>query len=148
MPHLATNKKARFDYEILDTYEAGLVLTGQEVKSVRAGNVKLTGGYVTFHGDEAMLTNAHISPYKFAAKIEEYDPTRSRKLLLKHKEISYLREKLHEKGLTIVPLSLYTKGRHIKLEIGVAKGKKTFDKRESIKKRELDREVGRVFKKN
>ncbi len=146
MPTYAVNKKARFDYEILDTYEAGLILTGQEVKSVRAGQMNLKGAFVSFHNNGAFLTNAHISKYKFAGTAFDYDPDQSRKLLLKNKEIAYLREKLQEKGLTIIPLSVYNKGRRIKLEIGVAKGKKKYDKRESIKRREVKRELDRKMK--
>lgn len=146
MPTYAVNKKARFDYEILDTYEAGLVLTGPEVKSIRAGQVKLTGAFVTFLANSARLTNAHIPKYKYAATIEDYDPDRSRVILLKKKESEKLRGKLQEKGLTIVPLSIYTKGRHIKLEIALARGKKTYDKRETIKNRDQKREIARKLK--
>jgi SsrA-binding protein len=146
MPNYARNKKAHFDYEILETVEAGLVLTGQEVKSIRSGSVKLTGGFITFHKGEPMLTNVHIPKYKYSGHALDYEPERSRKLLLKQKEIGYLRGKSQEKGLTIVPLSLYTKGRHIKLAIGIGRGKKTFDKRRTIKKRELDRETRRALK--
>lgn len=146
MPTLSQNKKARHEYEILQTYEAGLVLSGAEVKSVRAGQVNLKGSYVTFHNGEAELMNTHIAPYKFASTQESYDPTHSRRLLLRKKEIAYLNGKLAEKGLTIVPLSLYTKGRHIKVEIGVARGKKQFDKRRTIKDKELRRETDRAIK--
>lgn len=143
----AKNKKARFDYEILETIEAGLVLTGPEVKSIRTGNIKLTGGFITTHNNEAYLTNAHISKYKYS-NIKNYDPERSRKLLLSTKEINYLRGKSQERGLTIVPLSVYTKGRHIKIEIGVARGKKKYDKRRVIKEREQKRETEREIKRN
>lgn len=145
MPNLAINKKATFEYEILEKLEAGLMLTGAEVKSVRNGNIRLLGAYVTFHGTSANLLNAHISPYKYAQN-EEYDPTVSRRLLLKQKEINYLRGKLSEKGLTIIPLSVYTKGNLIKIEIGVGRGKKTFDKRESVKKRDQKREIAKKLK--
>lgn len=145
MPTLAKNRHAHYEYEILETLEAGLVLSGAEVKSIRTGHAGLSGAYVTFHGDEPQLTNAHIAPYAFAAKNEHYDPTHSRKLLLKKREIAYLRGKLQEKGLTAIPLSLYTKHRYIKLEIGVARGKKLHDKRASIKKREVDREIKRAL---
>lgn len=145
MPNLAVNKKATFEYEILEKLEAGLMLTGAEVKSVRNGNIKLLGAYVTFHGTSANLLNAHISPYKYAQN-EEYEPTRSRRLLLKQKEINYLRGKLSEKGLTIIPLSVYTKGNLIKIEIGVGRGKKSFDKRESVKKRDQKREIAKKLK--
>ncbi len=142
----ATNKKARFDYDILETYEAGLVLSGQEAKSIRNGNVGLKGGFVTFHGNIPLLTNVHINPYKFAGQLIGYDPTRSRKILLNTKEINYLREKNQEQGLTIVPLSVYNKDRLIKLEIGLAKGKKKYDKRESLKKKEMKREIKNIFR--
>lgn len=140
------NKKAQFDYEILDKFEAGLVLTGPEVKAARGGHVSLKGGFITFHGNQPFLTNVHISKYKFAGQLKNYDPERSRKLLLRPKEINYLKGKTQEKGLTIIPLSMYNKGRLIKLEIAVVRGKKKYDKREAIKKREIDREVGRIFK--
>ena len=146
MPVYAKNKKAFFDYEILDTLEAGLVLTGQEVKSVRSGGAKLVGGFVTFHKGEPMLTNVHISQYKYAGTLTDYDPTQSRKILLNEKEIRLLRGKSEEAGLTIVPLSLYTKGRHIKLEIGIARGKKKYDKRRSIKEREAKRRMRQKMK--
>lgn len=145
MPTYATNKKATFEYQILEKFEAGLVLTGPEVKSIRNGNIKLTGAYVTFHGPEAFLLNAHVGQYAYST-LETYEPTRSRKLLLKAKEINYLRGKLSEKGLTIIPLSVYTKGDKIKIEIGIGKGKKTFDKRETIKNRDQAKEIARKMK--
>lgn len=143
MQPYSVNKKAYFDYEILEKFEAGLALTGMETKSIRTKQAKLTGGFVTFHANKAFITNLHIPKYKYASGMENYDPEHSRQLLLHAKEISYLRGKMQEKGLTIIPLSLYNKGRHIKLEIGIAKGKKSYDKRETIKKRELDREISR-----
>lgn len=146
MPTYAENKQARFDYNILETLEAGLVLTGPEVKSVRAGHINLKGAFVTFHGDQTFLTNAHISKYRYASALPGYDPDRSRPLLLKKKEVAYLRGKAQEKGLTIVPLSVYTKGRHIKVTVGLARGKKMYDKRAAIKKRELNREVEKALK--
>ncbi len=146
MSTYAVNKKANFEYEILEKFEAGLVLSGQEVKSVRNGNVRLIGAYITFHKTEAWLLNAHISPYKNAIQQDSYNPTQSRKLLLHAKEINYLRGKLSEKGLTIVPLSLYTKANKIKIEIGLAKGKHTFDKRETLKKKDQDKELKRNLK--
>ena len=145
MPVYATNKKARFDYEILDTLEAGLVLTGQEVKSIRSGQAKLTGGFITFHADDAFLINVHVPRYKHAGALLDYKPDRSRKLLLKKKEIDYLRGKIQERGLTVVPLSFYTKGPHIKVEIGLGRGKKKYDKRVAIKKRDLEREIKRAL---
>ena len=146
MPTYAANKKAHFEYEILEKKEAGLSLLGMEVKSVRAGQVKLTGAFVTFHHTKALLTNAHIGRYRFSSPSLAYDPLRSRTLLLRKKEIDYLRGRTQEDGLTIVPLSIYTKGRQIKLEIAVCRGKKKFDKRASIKKRELGRELSRGIK--
>jgi len=146
MPALTTNKKARFDYEILETFEAGIVLSGQEVKSVRSGSARLSGSFVTFQGNIPYLTNILIPGYKHATVEKDYVPDASRKLLLKKKEINYLRGKLEQKGLTIVPLSLYTSGRLVKVEIGLAQGKKQFDKRRTIKEREAKREIARKLK--
>jgi SsrA-binding protein len=143
---IALNKKALFDYEILDKLEAGLVLTGYEAKAIKNGNINLKGSYVIFHNSDPFLINAHIGLYKPAGKIADYDPTRSRKLLLKKNEIRYLRAKSEEKGLTIVPLKVYTKNRFIKIEIGIGKGKKQFDKRETIKKRDTEKEIKRTLK--
>ncbi len=143
MPVYGENKKARFDYDILEKIEAGLVLTGQEVKSVRGGHVSLKGGFVTFHDSDAYLINVHIPKYSFAGALPGYNPERSRKLLLKKKEINYLRGKAQEQGLTIVPLSVYDSASHVKMQIGIGKGKKKWDKRESIKKREVKREIQR-----
>lgn len=143
MSTIADNKKAYFDYEILDTYQAGLVLSGQEVKAAKAGAVSLKGAYVTFHGKSARLTNAHITKYKPAGPLPDYDPTQSRPLLLKKREMNYLREKSLEKGLTIVPLKMYTKNHLIKIEVAVARGKHHYDKRETMKKRDVEREVKR-----
>ncbi len=142
----AVNKKATFDYEILEKIEAGLVLSGPEVKSVRNGQVSLKGGFIVFHGDQVHLINTHIPKYKFSGNLKNYNPERSRELLLKEREINYLRGKSQEKGLTIIPLSLYNKGRHIKLEIAVVRGKKKYDKRATIKKRELNRESSKFIK--
>lgn len=139
------NKKARHDYEILDTLEAGLVLTGAEVKSIRNRSANLSQGYVTFHRGRPYLINVHISRYPYAREVGN-DPERSRQLLLKKREQDWLMGKSQEKGLTILPLALYTRGRRIKLEIGVAKGKKRYDKRRVLKEREQEREVRRVFK--
>ncbi len=146
MSAYAINKKATFNYEILEKFEAGLVLLGHEVKSIRAGGVSLKGGYITFHKDNAMLTNVHISKYKYTGNLNNYDPEKSRQLLLTKKEINYLRGKSQEKGLTIIPLRMYNKGRHIKLELGIAKGKKKYDKRRVIKEREQKRVVAKALK--
>ncbi len=129
---LATNKKALFDYEILEKMEAGLVLTGQEVKSAKLGQMSLKGAFVTFHGDEAMLTNAHLAKYKPAGLLPHYDPERSRKLLLKKREIQYLRGKSEERGLTIIPLRVYINNHLIKVEIAVGRGRHKYDKREVL----------------
>lgn len=144
--YLAENKKAFFDYEILEKFEAGIVLRGYEVKAVKAGNIGLKGAYVTFHNGEAYLTGAHIGRYKQAGGLLDYDPERSRKLLLKNKEIRYLMGKKEEKGLTIVPLSVYIKGSKIKVEIGIGRGKRKFEKKEKIKKRDIEREIKRTLK--
>lgn len=144
---LAQNKKALFDYELIEKYEAGLMLTGYEVKAAKGGQINLKGSFVTFKGNTPLLTNCHISLYKPAGPMPDYIPDRSRPLLLKKREIAYLRAKSQEKGLTIVPVKVYTKNRFIKVEIAVARGKKEFDKRASVKKREINREINRILKK-
>lgn len=146
MPTLVTNKRARFDYEILETYEAGIALLGHEVKSVRGGNVSLAGAFVTIRNDEAWLTNAHIGAYAKAGPLPGYDPLRSRKLLLQRREIATLLGKRKQAGLTLLPLSLYTKRNRLKVEIGLARGKKKYEKRESIKKRDTDRAMREAMK--
>jgi len=151
MPVIALNKRAEFDYEIQEKYEAGIVLYGYEVKSVKTGHISLKGSFVTFKKTkaklpEAYLTNAHIPLYKHAGKVIAYDPTRSRKLLLKKKEIKYLLGKRQEQGLTLIPLKIYTKRSLIKLEFGVGKGRKKYDKREVIKKREFERQARTLTK--
>ncbi|MFA5187849.1 MAG: SsrA-binding protein SmpB [Patescibacteria group bacterium] len=146
MTVLTLNKRAKFDFQILDTFEAGLVLTGQEVKSIRAGHASLQGAYVTLHQNELYLINANVPAYKMAGPLPNYDPTRSRKLLLNKKEIHFLTVRLQQIGLTLIPLSLYTKHKKIKLELALAKGKKLFDKRRSIKEREEKRSVQRALK--
>lgn len=148
MPTYATNKRVRFDYDILETVEAGLVLSGPEVKSVRGKQINLKGSYVAFTDRAAWLKLAHISPYRYAGTLTDYDPIRPRKLLLSKKEIAYLKGKTTEAGLTIVPLSVYTKGRHIKVELALVRGKKKYDKRASIKRREVEREIQRKIKEN
>lgn len=147
MPTLAFNKRANFDYEIKEKYEAGLVLLGHEVKSIKTGHISLKGSYVTFKKakgrplPELFLINVHIPLYKFAGSIKNYDPYRSRKLLLKKNEISHLIGKKQEQGLTLVPIRVYTKRGYVKLEFGVGRGKKKADKRETIKKRDIDRRI-------
>ncbi len=150
MPQLAINKKASFDYELQDKYEAGLVLFGHEVKAVRAGQVSLKGSFIslrTKNGQpEFYLVNAQISPYKNAGDLPGYNQLRERKLLLKHQEISQLLGKKQAEGLTLIPLKIYTNHSFLKLEFAVAKGKKKYDKRESIKKREVDRRLRSLTK--
>jgi SsrA-binding protein len=136
---LANNSKARYDYDIKDTFDAGLVLEGREVKSAKSGNISLAGSYVTVNPEGAYLINCHIGPYKYAPS-EGYDPTHSRKVLLKKQEISSLLGK--EKGLTIVPLEVYaTKRGLIKLKLGLGRARKKIDKREYIKKKDTEREI-------
>ena len=146
MPVLAENKKAFFDYEILETLEAGLVLTGQEVKAVRDGHISLKGSYAIVTNGECWLLNAHISPYKKAGPLVGYDPTHSRKLLLHKKELTSLVRTLQQKRLTLSPLRVYTKGRRIKVALGLARGKRLYEKRDTMRKREVAREIGRSLK--
>jgi len=145
MEIITQNKKAYFDYHILETLEAGIVLEGAEVKSVKLGQINLKGAYVVINNNEAFLINASIAPYKMARQ-ESYDPRRSRKLLLHKKQINYLLGKTKEKGITLLPLKVYLKKGLVKIEIGIARGKKKYDKREIIKKRESEREIRRALK--
>lgn len=146
MPNYAENRKAKFDYEILETFEAGIALTGQEVKSIKLGHAQLSGSYVMFRLGELFLAGCTIPPYQASNTPDGYETLRSRKLLLHKKELNYLLGKNKEKGLTLVPIRLYNRGAQIKLEFAVAKGKKKYDKRETIKKREADREMERALK--
>jgi len=151
MPTLAYNKRANFDYDISDTFEAGVVLLGHEVKSVKTGHVSLKGAFVTSKKTakplpEFYLTNAHIPLYKHAGKRPDYEPERPRKLLLHKNEIARLVGKKQVEGLTLVPIKLYTKRSLIKLEFGIGKGRKKIDKREVIKKRESDRQLRTLTK--
>jgi SsrA-binding protein len=135
-----TNKQAYFNYQILETLEAGLKLSGPEVKSVKAGQVKLQGAYVTIQNEEAYLVGAHIAAYKPAVVSQRnYDPDARRKLLLHKKEIRSLIGREQERGISIVPLKVYTSHGYVKLSIGIGRGKKKYDKRETIKKREFER---------
>lgn len=143
---LAFNKRASFDYEILEKHEAGLVLSGSEVKSIKSGRISLKESFVTIRGNELFLTNANIPKYEFAGRLTDYDPTRSRKLLLKKAEIKSLIGKSRTQGLTLLPLRVYTKKRLLKLEFALGKGKKAYDKRSSIAKRESDRKIERALK--
>jgi SsrA-binding protein len=146
MPTLAKNKEAYYSFSIEDTLEAGLVLLGHEVKSIKSGQVSLKGAYVTVRNEEAYLRNAHIGKYKHASRLEGYDETRERKLLLHKKEIHKLQNSTNQKGVTLVPLELYTKKRNIKLKIGIGKGKKQYDKRTTIKKKEIKRKLDRAIR--
>lgn len=146
MKPTAENKRARFDYEILEKIEAGLVLAGYEVKSIKTGHISLKGSFVVIKNNEAWLLNAYIPPYQPKNTPKDYNPSRSRKLLLARKEINYLIGKTKERGLTLVPLKMYTKKGRIKLEFGVGRGRKKVDKRELIKKREAKRQIERTLK--
>lgn len=143
MAEFANNRKALFDYEILDKFTAGLELLGLEVKSVREGKINLRGSFVAVRGSEAFLIGADIPPYQPKNAPEGYDATRPRKLLLSKGEIEELRKAEAEQGLTIVPLSVYNKGRFLKVDIAIARGKNIFDKRQAIKKRDTLREAKR-----
>lgn len=140
-----TNRKAYFDYEILDRLEAGINLTGAEVKSVRGGHAKLDGAYVKVIGSELFLVGAQIFPYQFA-RPDGYDPGRTRKLLMHKKEIISLKGKLESANLTLVPLFWYTKGPLVKLEVGLARGKKEYEKREVIRRRDQKRDLEAEFR--
>lgn len=146
MATLAFSKRASYDYELLDRYEGGLVLSGHEVKSVKTGHISLKGSFVTLKGNELYLTNALIPPYPFAGELPGYDSNRSRKLLLKRSEIRSLIGKVRVQGLTLVPLRIYTRRKLVKLEFAVAKGKKDFDKRQSIAKRDAKRSISRALR--
>lgn len=142
---LATNRKAYHDYFIDETYETGIALTGTEIKSVRAGSVNLRDAYAQVKNGELWLLNAHISPYEPASR-QNVDPYRDRKLLMHRKEIMRLFGRVQEKGFTLVPLRMYLKKNRAKVEIGLARGKKLYDKREAISKRDAAREIARAVK--
>ena len=149
----AENRKAHFDYEIIEKYEAGLVLQGQEVKSIKTGHMNLTGSYVVMRANpstslrispnEPWLIGAKIPPYQPKNAPADYNPEQSRKLLLNKKEIDYLAGKANERGFALIPLKVYEKNGRIKLEFGLAKGKKKYDKKEKIKKRDVERQTRR-----
>lgn len=142
---VATNRKATHDYTIDDRFEAGLALLGTEVKSIRAGGANLREGYVQIRSGEAFLVNAHVSPYDAAGR-QGHDPLRPRKLLLHKKELARLVSGTQERGWTIVPLKIYLKNGRLKIEIALARGKRQFDKREAIGRRDAQREIDRVMK--
>ncbi len=141
---VATNRKASHEYFLLERFEAGIALQGSEIKSIRAGQISLAEAYVDIDGQEAWLRDAHIAPYE-QASIYNHEPRRPRKLLLHRKEIHRLWDQVRQKGVTIVPLRIYLKEGRAKVEIAVAKGKKLYDKRETIAKRDMQREIERDF---
>ncbi len=142
---VATNRKAYHNYHIQDSVEAGVVLTGSEIKSIRAGRVSLSDAYVRPENGELWLVNAHIARYEASSSLS-HEPKRSRKLLLHRRQIDSLTSKVLEKGFTLVPVKLYIKNSIAKVEVALAKGKKLYDKRESITRRETEREIGRAIK--
>lgn len=143
---VSDNRQARHLYEILETYEAGVQLTGTEIKSIRAGKVNLRDGYALIRHGEAILINVHISPYEASSAYFNHDPRRSRKLLLHSREIRKLIGQVEQQGLTLVPLKMYFKGSWVKVLIGLAKGKKLHDKRETLKRRDDQRDMARAMK--
>lgn len=145
MKVIQKNKKATFDYEILQQYIAGVMLSGPEVKSIRAGNINLKGSYVGFASSNPILKNAHISKYPYDQN-QNYDPFRERKLLLNQNEIKKIENALNTQGTTLIPIAVGLVGKYIKIEIAVARGKKKHDKRDTIKSRELKRQTDRLIK--
>jgi len=141
---ISTNKRAYFDYEILETYEAGIELRGFEVKAIKTGRINLAGSYAVIRNNQIWLLNSDIPPYQPKNTPVDYDSKRTRRLLLKHSEIKNLIGRTSEKGLTLVPLRVYTKHQKVKVEIGLGKSRKKADKRELIKKREVEREIKRM----
>lgn len=140
MKAVATNRRARFDYEVLETITAGIMLTGQEAKSCRMGHVDLSGSYVSFHAGKPMIKHLKIMPYKFASGLDGYDPAHERVLLLKKSELEKLKAMSDQKGVSIIPLEVQA-GKFIKLLLGIAKGRKTLDKRRTIKERDVERRM-------
>jgi SsrA-binding protein len=143
---ISDNRQARFLYEILETYEAGVQLVGTEVKSIRAGRVNLRDGFALMRDGEAWLLNVHISPYEASGQYFNHDPRRNRKLLLNRREISKLIGQVEQKGLTLVPLKMYFKNGWVKITLGLGRGKKLHDKRETVKRRQDEREMARMLK--
>jgi len=143
---ISENKKAFFNYEILEKFEAGISLMGQEVKSIKNYGVGLAGSFIVLKNSEFFWIGANIPPFQPGNALSNYDPERSRRLLLKKEEIKYLIGKTRQKGLTIIALKVYTKGGKIKLEFGLARGRKKFDKRDLIKKREAERNIEKALK--
>ena len=145
---LAENRYAKFQYEIIETFEAGIELLGTEVKSIRNGKANLRDGYCSFRDGEILLLNVHISPQNNVGSFFNHDPLRNRKLLLHKKEITKLKSNSEKKGMSIVPLSIYLKGSWIKLSLGMGKGKKLYDKRQIEKKKSINKEINSALKRN
>jgi SsrA-binding protein len=139
---ILNNRRARHEYHVLESIEVGVVLRGTEVKAVRSGKINVQDAYASVEDGELYLHNMHISPFE-KGNIHNHDPLRVRKLLARKKEIRKLGQKVHEKGLTLIPLQIYFSGRHLKIELGICKGKKTYDKRQALKKREIQRDMER-----
>jgi SsrA-binding protein len=142
---VATNRRARFDYEVEESFEAGIVLLGSEVKSIKDGKLSFPDGFAEVRNGEVWLRNFHVNEYSFSS-INNHDPQRVKKLLLKAQEIKRLDRRVREKGYTLIPLAVYLKKGLVKLELGLCKGRKLYDKRENIKNRDLDRELRRNFR--
>jgi len=143
MESFTENRKARYDYETLETFEGGIVLSGQEVKSIRNSGANLTGAHISLQNGELWLKGAHIAPYAKAGTLEGYDPMRARKVLIRTREIQALIGKMQQKGLTLVPFALYPHGRHIKLRFSLCRGRKAHGKKELLKRRDITRELQR-----
>lgn len=141
------NRKARYDYEIEETYEAGIALTGTEIKSIRNGKAQLKDSYAIIKNGEVFLLNMHISPYE-KGNIFNHEETRTRKILLHKKEILKIRDRIEQEGYTLIPIKIYFKQSNAKILLGIARGKKNYDKRETIKKRDIDRELKKQIKYN
>jgi len=139
------NKKASFDYEILDKFKAGIILLGSEIKSIRMNNINLKGSYVSIQGKKATLKAAHISRYAYDSSLD-YDPFRDRQLLLNKSELEKINRYLNTQGITVIPLLVILDGKYVKIQIGIARGKKKHDKREAIKKRDQKRQIDRIIK--
>ena len=145
--YIARNRKARHDYSISDTIEVGISLLGSEVKSLREGKINISDSYADSRNGEIFLKNLHISPYKMASQ-ENHDPLRIRRLLLHKREIRKLAAKIEQKGMTLIPLSIYFKGKNVKIELALAVGRKKYDKREAIAKADADRKMNSALKKD
>jgi SsrA-binding protein len=143
---VSDNRQARFQFEILETYEAGIELAGTEVKSIRAGKVNLRDGFARIRNGEVLLMNVHISPHQMTNQVFNHDPRRTRKLLMHRQEIRKLIGKVEQKGLTLVPLKMYLKRGWVKVDLGLARGKKLYDKRDDLKQRQDKREMERAMK--